>query len=271
MRLILKLLPTKSHKYINDYHYYLESAIYSLIKEGGLPDLHERMGYKFFCFSNIFPYGDFQESVKKNLIISSPDPEILKSIESSCIKRKNSDQPLQIGNIEFKILNLSKPYQINFSDSRVDVASATPIIIRIPRRNFEKYGINLKINYNYLFWRDSVPFEAFINQLYDNMSKKVVEFLKLHQKILNGLPELNERDLVPEITRFKFIRSIAKPITIKGIRHIIIGSIWNLSFFTENKYQKRALAIALDAGLGERNSLGFGFVNPADNVALENS
>lgn len=54
MRLLLKLIPEKSVPYINDYHYYLQSAIYSLIREGDLPNLHEAKGYNFFAFLTYF-------------------------------------------------------------------------------------------------------------------------------------------------------------------------------------------------------------------------
>jgi hypothetical protein len=77
LRLLLKLVPKKSHAYVNDYHYHLQAAIYSLIREGRLPDVHEKKGYKFFCFSNIFPYGDFEQGKEMNLLVSSPDIRII--------------------------------------------------------------------------------------------------------------------------------------------------------------------------------------------------
>ncbi|MGC8558454.1 MAG: CRISPR-associated endoribonuclease Cas6, partial [Nitrososphaeria archaeon] len=75
------------------------------------------------------------------------------------------------------------------------------------------------------------------------------------------LHNLDEEYFLPMIVSYKFIKTVSKPIIIKKTKQIIIGSLWNFSFSAENAAQKAALEIALDSGLGERNSLGFGFMN----------
>ncbi|MDG7036556.1 MAG: CRISPR-associated endoribonuclease Cas6 [Nitrososphaerota archaeon] len=223
--------------------------------------MHEKKGYKFFCFSNIFPYGDFQTGSEKNLLISSPDLEVLKSIESACHRRIESDQPIIIDNLRFKISGISKPFRIDLMHDQVNIITATPIVVRIPKAKFEDYGIELKINYNYLFWREDIPVDAFVNQLYENIAKKVKGFLRIQEKNLYTAHDLDEGYFLPMILSYKFIKSVSKPIVVKQAKQMIIGSLWNFSFFAENAAQKAALEIAIDSGLGERNSLGFGFVN----------
>jgi CRISPR/Cas system endoribonuclease Cas6 (RAMP superfamily) len=44
----------------------------------------------------------------------------------------------------------------------------------------------------------------------------------------------------------------------KGFEQVIIGTLWEFGF---NNGNKDLIQFALDAGLGERNSLGFGFMN----------
>jgi len=262
MRLLFKLVPMESHPYMNDYHYNLQAAIYSLIRDGGLPEVHEKRGYKFFCFSNIFPFGDFKRGVEKDLLVSSPDYAILESIERAASAKVRSGRPLVMGELQFVIADVSKPFRISFEGPEVTVRSATPIVMRIPKAKFEEYGITPKLDYDYVYWRESISFEAFIKQLRDNIAKKVKEYLQ-GQKInsTKQVPYSNEETLLPAVVSYKFIRSVAKPITLKGRRQIIIGSIWDITLLAESADQMGTLEIALDSGLGERNSLGFGFMN----------
>ena len=45
----------------------------------------------------------------------------------------------------------------------------------------------------------------------------------------------------------------------KGYEQIVIGTIWEFEF--DGWEDRRLIQFALDAGLGERNSMGFGFMN----------
>ena len=265
LRLLLKLVPKKSHAYVNDYHYHLQAAIYSLIREGGLPEVHEKRGYKFFCFSNIFPFGDLKQGVERNLLVSSPDHAIIESIEHAAFSKIKSGQPLVMGELQFAISDVSKPFRINLEGPEITVHSATPIVLRIPKIRYEEYGIKPKVDYDYVFWRETISLGAFVKQLRDNIAKKAKEYLEgqgenSSEQVLYS----NEEAFLPAVVSYKFIRSVAKPITVKGDRQIIIGSIWDISFRAESADLTRTLGIALDSGLGERNSLGFGFMNAAE-------
>jgi CRISPR-associated endoribonuclease Cas6 len=258
LRLLLKLTPKKSHPYVNDYHYHLQAAIYSMIREGGLADLHDKKGYKFFCFSNIFPFGDFREGAEKNLLVSSPDCKIIESIEHAAKASMNSGRSLTMGETGFTISGVSKPFRINMEASEITVRSATPIIMRIPRSRFQEYGIEPQIDYEYVFWRESIPLDAFVKQLRDGMVKKWREYFGSN---IGDSSKYLEEELLPEITYYRFIKSVSKPLTIRQEKQIIIGSLWEITFVTVNDAQRKLLQFAMDCGLGERNSLGFGFVN----------
>ncbi|MFP3985696.1 MAG: coenzyme F420-0:L-glutamate ligase [Candidatus Bathyarchaeia archaeon] len=47
------------------------------------------------------------------------------------------------------------------------MASGTPIVVRIPKINYTKYGIKPPRNYAYVYWRKQYPFDAFVKQLAD--------------------------------------------------------------------------------------------------------
>ena len=259
MRLSLKLIPKKSHAYVNDYHYHLQAAIYSLIRAGGLPSVHEKKGYKFFCFSNIFPFGDFKQGLERNLLVSSPNPAIIESIERAAFSKARSGQLLAMGLVQFTNSDVSKPFRIKLVEPELTVRSATPIVMRIPKIRYEEYGIKPQIDYDYVFWRETVPLDAFVKQLRDGMVKKWKDYFP------NGVDDGNrhvEEELLPEITYYKFIKTLSKPLIVKQERQIIIGSLWEIGFALTSDIQRRMLEFAVDCGFGERNSLGFGFVNP---------
>jgi len=76
MRLLLELTSAKDCEYDLRYYYKLQGFIYSLFKDTPYSVLHDKKGYKFFCFSNIFPVpkdGKIKKGDKKNLLIYSPD------------------------------------------------------------------------------------------------------------------------------------------------------------------------------------------------------
>lgn len=62
---------------------------------------------------------------------------------------------------------------------------------------------------------------------------------------------------------FKFKKQISTRLSINKFEQVIIGSIWEFIFnrINNNNNNKDIIQFALDSGLGERNSLGFGFMN----------
>jgi CRISPR-associated endoribonuclease Cas6 len=258
LRLLLKLIPKKSYAYVNDYHYHLQAAIYSLIREGGLPDVHEKKGYKFFCFSNIFPYGGgFERGVERNLLISSPSNELIEAIQRASLLRFRSRVPFLIGDQRFDFVRVNDPFELHLLGSEVTVRSATPIIVRIPRDRYEDYGIKPRMEYEYVFWRETIPLEAFVKQLRDSMAKKWKEYWSENGRITLEA----ESDLLPPITNCRLVKIVSKPITLKQEKQMVIGSLWELGFMLATNRQRDFLTFSIDCGFGERNSLGFGFVN----------
>lgn len=60
--------------------------------------------------------------------------------------------------------------------------------------------------------------------------------------------------------KFRFKKQVSSRIIIKGFEQIVIGTIWESEF--DCCSDQKLIQFALDTGLGERNSLGFGFLNP---------
>jgi CRISPR-associated endoribonuclease Cas6 len=272
MRILLHLISQQDAPYDNDYHYHLQSLFYRLMLESGRKDVHDRLVYKHFCFSNIFPFEEKISSKSRyNLIFSTPDEElctdVFKALESR-ISAGGESSILRLGDLRFQIDQVSRPFRMDFSNDSfpsIRTRSATPIIIRIPKWRYEDYGIQSDRPFE--FWRESISLEAFVKQVRDGMEKKLSEYKGLESyprkdsarrdEFGDDQSQLN----VPEILSYRFLKSVSKPVTIKGERQQAIGSLWEFEFSPQSQKESNNLEFALDSGLGERNSLGFGFMN----------
>lgn len=249
MRILLRLRASKDFGYDAKYFHKLQGFIYNLLKGTEYSILHDKKGYKFFCFSNIFPIGDVKSGEIRNLIISSPDNLFIKTLKEKLNELINKGEELKIGEMQFE-LNDVLLIKTRLKRS-CKLISATPIIIRIPEKNYEKYGIPKKFRKKrYVYWRPQYNFEAFVKQLEENLIKKYNEFYKTDLEI----------ERIFEI--FKFNKGpIVNHVIIHGREQILVGSTWEFMFSYLNKKHKKILEFGVDCGFGERNSLGFGFMN----------
>jgi CRISPR-associated endoribonuclease Cas6 len=237
MRLLLELTSAKDCEYDLKYYHKLQGFIYSLLKDTPYSVLHDKKGYKFFCFSNIFPVpedGKIKRGDKKNLLISSPDKLFINFLEEKVKERKE----INIGEIQFE-LNSVKKLKIKLSKN-FELITATTIVIRIPEKNYEKYKIPMEFRKKrYVYWRSVYSFEAFVKQLEENLIKKYNEFYKTTFSI----------DRVFEI--FKFRKEVAIPLVINGREQIVVGSTWSFYFTYLTKEQKEIRSLGLIVDLGK--------------------
>lgn len=243
MRLLIELESVGNCVYDLKYHHKLQGFLYGLLKDTAYQDLHNRHGYKFFSFSNIFPSYDLQAGDTRHFLISSPDSSLI-----AVFKEKiDSVKLVHIGEMSFelkKVIMMQPEVR-----SSCNLFTGTPIVIRIPKANYSEYGIKPPADYAYVYWRKQYPFNAFIKQLEDNLHKKYTAFY--------GSSVL----AAPLFEEFVFKKQVCNHVIIKGKEVKIFGSIWRFIFNSVSKEKKRMIQFGLDAGLGELNSLGFGFVN----------
>lgn len=248
MRILIQLKVLKDCNYDLKYFHKLQGFIYTLLKETEYKILHDKKNYKFFCFSNIFPLGDLKSGEVKKFIISSPDRVFIKILMNKLEELKDLRKAINIGEMLFEIEKIT-PFNLKLKRS-LKLISATPIIIRIPERNYDKYGIPQEFRKKrYVYWRPEYSFEAFVKQLEENLFKKYNEFYKTNVETL------------PLFEQFKFNKSVVSHVIISGKEYKMVGSIWRFGFSYLNQEQKKILEFGIDCGFGERNSLGFGFIN----------
>ena len=232
MRLMIVFEPKEYVKYSDIDKYDVQGFIYSLLKNSSLfNNLHDIVGFKFFNFSNIFPISDFEKNTLKKLIISSPNPDFIRSLYDEL----NKISTFRLNKYKMEILKI----KVLRNKKSSKFISSTPIVL------FEDNENN-----RYYFFKQNPNFDFFFNRLKDNAIKKYNAFydddFELESDLFSG---------------FELVREVSVRVKKDGNSFIIIGSLWkNLEFELTNQ-NKDFYNFLFDNGLGEKNSLGFGFLN----------
>jgi len=229
---MIKFEPKEFIKYSEIDKYVIQGFIYSILKgNSSFKDLHDRLGFKFFNFSNIFPVSDFEKNSLKKLIISSPNQELIKDIYNN-LKNKSY---FYLKNYRMEILKVS----ILKDNICSNFISATPIVL------FED-----NVNNRYYSFKQNPDFNFFFERLKDNAIKKYNAFYDENFSL--------DTDL---FSNFEFSREVSIRVKKNGNQFIIIGSLWKSLEYDLTNENKRFYKFLFENGLGEKNSLGFGFLN----------
>ena len=229
MRVILKFKPTEYHAYNSIGNYNIQGLIYHLLRGTYFSDYHTNPGFKFFSFSNIFPITDYNPNQTKTLIISSPCDNLAWHIYEQLKNRAI----IYLNKYVMEVVNVRKSFQ----KPRRNIITATPIVL---------YEDNTTNQY-FSFKKDE--FNFFFKRLTDNAIKKYNAYYKEDLTLTEEL-----------ITDFKFRKEVPVNITLHGETILLIGSLWNLKWNISDDMRKLTQFL-FDTGLGEKNSLGMGFIN----------
>ncbi len=232
MRLIIKIIPTSNSSYDSITKHGVQGFVYSLMRDSDYERLHDKKTFKFFCFSDIRPPVDFEIGNEYWLAISSPDKIMIKFLASKIKER----DVITINGTQFfheeKMLN-PKLWRLWITGS--------PVVLYEDNRSGKYFSF--RRNKNLFFY---------LERLKDNAIKKY--------RIFSG-----EKDFWfdgPIFDRMIYRKDVAVKMRKAGEEFIIIGSEWKLLHkFRIEPGLRKFYKFLFDAGLGEKNSLGFGFVN----------
>jgi len=232
------------------YHHNLQGFIYRLIKRSGYDRLHDRRGCKFFSFSNLIPPSrTIQQGSLESLVIASPDSDFVRAMQSEA--KKIEGTVIKIGAMNFRLLDsrlLDARLPEDFEEFRL--ITGTPIVARIPKYRLPEYGIEPARDYDYVYWRKDYTPTAFVKQLEENLIKKYKEYYGVEVEATMQLFE-----------KLRFRKQVAVPLKMEARETTVIGTLWDFHFHPLNGLKRDILQFGLDAGIGEMNSLGFGFMN----------
>ena len=229
MRLLLKFHNSKNLNPFKIGKFEIQGFIYSLLKDSRFHYLHDTKGFKFFCFSNVF-----MRNNEYNLIVSSPNPKLIKTIY---YKLKTIDI-LRLGEdsytlIEVNLINLPKKFNY--------FKTSTPIVL------FHNQIMN---NHCYSFKNDNINYAWFFNRLKENAFKKYNAFYDDEYYFEE-----------PLFDSFSFKREVAIPFERYNHKFVLIGSLWDNLTCNINKSNRKFYEFIYESGLGEKNSTGMGFIN----------
>ncbi|MEM0220084.1 MAG: CRISPR-associated endoribonuclease Cas6 [Thermoproteota archaeon] len=244
MRLLLKLKANGDYVYDPSINHKIQGFIYDNLANSFFGDLHNKPGSKYFCFSNIFPIGNIKKDSEVNLIISSPIREIIDIIA----KRLHSLKVVNFGDYSFNLTHYKK-FFIKIGN-KVKLINSTPIILRIPKEKLNSKALKSR-KFEYYYWRKGFDLNLFLEQLNENLKKKYYNFYGIREEIPNVFEQI------------KFKGEVSPMVQINGKNVKMIGSYWELSTTLLDSKLKHFVKFIIDTGLGEMNSLGFGFVNEA--------
>ncbi len=242
MRLLIVLEPQNNISQPVSQHW-LQSWIYQRLRNSEFCDLHNKERYKYFCFSNVFPFkknSDLKAGKTYNLIISSPNDKMIKFLY------KNIGDKVVFP--KSQILNILKVNLIKniYLEKQCIIKSATPIVVSLTESLAKLYNIDYRVKKGRpLYWNKTMSLNAFIDGLTKNLVRKYNKYYGA------DLPEDT-----PLFGGFKFLREAL----VNYKKGKILGSMWEF-IPLEDKKAKKVLEFCLDAGFGEKNSAGFGFVN----------
>jgi CRISPR-associated endoribonuclease Cas6 len=178
------------------------------------------------------------------MIIASPSTNFIEHISYQLQKIIEHQIPIDVGSIfELERFVVNQNKNLSFP---LQIITGSPILIRITIEKFRQQS-TYSAPYRAIYWRYSHPIELFIDAVESNLKKKYYDFTNSQ---ING--RLFES--------FKFKKQVSTRLHVGNSRIPLIGSLWEFGFF--QSVCEEIQLFALDTGLGQRNSLGFGFMNP---------
>src|SRR3989338_3946280 len=247
MRLLIKLRSLKACAYDKKYYHKLRGFIYGLQRESKVFNRHVLQGYKYFCYSNIFPVEDMRNGERRSLIVSCPSTDWIDWLRGRLERYHDTKKPVEIGEMQFSIEELKS--LMPRIGRRAKLITGTPIVLRIPKEKYRHYGISSTRPFEY--WRPQYDFSAFLKQLNDNLLKKYKQYFG--GKLSN----------IPLFEEFHFKRSVCVHRIENGVEIPTVGTLWEFGFSHIDEQQRKVLELGLESGFGELNASGFGFVRVA--------
>ena len=251
MRLLIRLRARADAAYDNTYHHKLRGRIWQALEDTEYDAIHDENQPKPFTYSNPFPPGEMSEGDERTLLVASPDEQLL-----TRVARDLQDNPeLNIGEMPFRVTDISAlSPDVGEPGTSGTVETGTGVLVRIPPWQFAEYGIDGEHN-EAEFWRPEHTVEPFRTQIEANLDRKHEQF---GPDYLPGPSEVEGK----LFDGYELIKTFAIPVTpTRDVEETWVLSKWRFDYTVRDDNHRRHLNLLLNAGIGERNSLGFGFVN----------
>ncbi|USZ68374.1 CRISPR-associated endoribonuclease Cas6 [Halorussus salilacus] len=250
MRLLVRLSARANAVYDEAYHHKLRGRLWNALEGTEFGESHDANVPSEFCYSNPFPPRDMDEGDRRTLLVASPHEELL----SHVARDLKADREFNVGEMPFRVEDLSVlAPDVGEPGTSGVIETGTGVVVRIPQHRFEDYDIDPDGNAA-AFWRPEYTTEPFRVQVRNNLDRK-------HGRFYPERPGPSDRE-GPLFDSRELIKTFALPVTVTtGEVMTYVLSKWRFEYTVRNDHHRRHLNLALDCGIGERNALGFGFLN----------
>jgi len=212
-----------------------QGFIYRMLRGSEYEKRHDEPHFKFFTFSDFFT----DSAGRPTLLISSPEKGFINTLYSAIRERETvyiGRNELRVSEVKRFNLPLRKAFQ-----------TGSPIVL------YKNAGEN-----EYFKLHQHRDLRFFLQRLKENAEKKYEAFYG-EDFLLEG--PIFDR-LIPKLRSNGKLDVYVKVVK-NGVPFPVIGSNWELLEKERIKPEERHFyRFIMDAGLGEKNSLGFGFLNP---------
>ena len=206
----------------------IQGMIYTALGTSEFADAHDDTGFKYFTYSDLF----YDRCGRSTLIVSSPNPRFIEQI----LDWTEQQEFIQLGKDRYDI-ECARVFEPCLERKFI---SGSPIILYLDSKSGE-----------YFSFKHHGDISFFLDRLKDNALKKY-EFYTGTRVYLNE----------PLFDEVKLRREFAVPVKIHGAELVFIGTMWNSLVKEDIQKEEAFYRFLMETGLGEKNSLGFGFINP---------
>jgi len=212
----------------------VQGFIYNMLKGTPYGERHDEPRFKFFTFSDFFRDGEGW-----TFLVSSPERGFIESLYST-VRGKDT---LHIGTHELIVTELKR---FNLRPKNA-FQTGSPIALYRNAEANEYFKLHAHRDLHF-----------FLERLKENAEKKYNAFYGDDFHIEGPLFDR----VIPKLRRNGKLDVYVKVVK-NGRPFPVIGSNWELLEKTKiRRDERRFYRFIMDAGLGEKNSLGFGFLNP---------
>jgi CRISPR-associated endoribonuclease Cas6 len=256
MRLLTELTARMDAAYDNAHHAKLQGRLWRALDDTDYDNRHDEDEPPGFCFSLVYPPEEMREGDQRWLLVASPEEQLLAHVADDL----QTDRELNVGDMPFAVENVNAlAPDVGEPGTSGILESGTGVLVRIPPWQREAYSIDGDHGDTATFWRPEHTMEPFRKQVRANLDRKHGLFAP------DYLPGPSDCD-GELFDSFSLLKTYALPVDVtEGQQMTYVVSKWKLGYTVRDDDHRRHLNLALDCGIGERNALGFGFLNVVEN------
>lgn len=248
MRILTRLRARADTAYDNTYHHKLRGRIWRALEGTPYDAEHGTSEPVGFAFSNPFPWGDFEEGEEVHLLVAATRDQLLAEIAADLLENTE----LNVGEMPFEVEDVQPvDPDVGPPGTRGTIRTDTGVFAKVP----PQYESDDAPEETDTYWEPAHGLGAFKNYIQTQLQRRHDRFAP------DGVPGPKEVDR-SLFTAYEHRKKFALPVTVAtGEEHTFVLNKWEFEYEVRDAAHRYHLNLALDAGLGGRTTLGFGFLN----------